>query len=124
MYDWLGVLRDIMVLRSIAILALIGILWLVGIIDLETLPWHSKEFQICGSTVLLFLIWSTSESKYRRNSANLPYTVFYAVLLVSVIDSFLLELTTFGPPWILRWTGLVLFAAGSFLRIPLLPMIQ
>lgn len=106
-----------MVLRSIAILALIGVLWLLGIIDLETLPWHSKEFQICGIAVLLYLFWSAAESKYRGGSQSLPYTVFYAVLLVSAVDSFLLELTTYDSPWILRWAGLILFAAGSFIRL-------
>jgi len=106
-----------MVLRSIAILALVGVLWLLGVIDLETLPWHSKEFQICGVTVLLYLFWSASESKYRGGSASLPYTVFYAVLMVSALDSFLLELTTYDSPWILRWAGAFLFAAGSFTRM-------
>lgn len=106
-----------MVLRSIAVLALIGLLWLLGIIDPETLPLHSKEFQLCGVTVLLYLFWSAAESKYRGGSASLPYTVFYAVLLVSAVDSFLLELTTYGPPWFLRWAGLVLFASGSIMRL-------
>ncbi|MCD4776045.1 MAG: hypothetical protein K8S15_08370 [Candidatus Aegiribacteria sp.] len=106
-----------MVLRSIAILALIGVLWLLGIIDLETLPWHSNEFQICGVTVLLYLFWSASESKYRGGSASLPYTVFYAVLLVSAVDSFLLELTSYGSPWILRWAGVALFTSGSLTRL-------
>jgi hypothetical protein len=106
-----------MILRSIAVLVLIGVLWLFGIIDLETLPLHSMQFQVCGTTVLLYLFWSASESRYRGGSASLPYTVFYAVLLVSAIDSFLLELTTYGPPWILRWAGAGLFAAGSFARL-------
>ncbi len=106
-----------MALRSLTVLALIGVLWLLGIIDPEALPLHSSEFQICGATVLLYLFWSASESKYRGGSASLPYTVFYAVLLVSAIDGFLLELTTYGPPWILRWTGLVLFASGSVMRL-------
>jgi hypothetical protein len=106
-----------MVLRSIAILVLIGMLWLLGVIDLETLPWHSNEFQICGVTVLLYLFWSASESKYRGDSESLPYIVFYAVLLVSAVDSFLLELTTYDSLWILRWAGVVLFAAGSLIRV-------
>jgi hypothetical protein len=106
-----------MVFRSIAVLALIGVLWLLGIIDPGALPLHSREFQLCGVTVLLYLFWSAAESKYRGGSASLPYTVFYAVLLVSAIDSFLLELTTYGPPWILRWAGVVLFACGSTMRL-------
>lgn len=106
-----------MVLRSIAVLALIGVMWLLGIIDPETLPLHSREFQLCGATVLIYLFWSAAESKYRGGSSSLPYTVFYAVLLVSAVDSFLLELTTYGSPWILRWAGLVLFAAGSTMRL-------
>lgn len=106
-----------MVFRSIAILALIGLLWLLGIIDPGALPLHSREFQLCGVTVLLYLFWSAAESKYRGGSASLPYTVFYAVLLVSAVDSFLLGLTTYGPPWVLRWAGVVLFASGSTMRL-------
>jgi len=106
-----------MVFKSIAVLALIGVLWLLGIIDPSTLPMHSREFQLCGATVLLYLFWSAAESKYRGGSSSLPYTVFYAVLLVSAVDSFLLGLTTYGPPWVLRWAGLVLFASGSIMRL-------
>lgn len=106
-----------MVFRSIALLALIGVLWLLGIIDPGALPLHSREFHLCGVIVLIYLFWSAAESKYRGGSASLPYTVFYAVLLVSAIDSFLLELTTYGPPWILRWAGVVLFASGSTMRL-------
>ena len=106
-----------MISRSIAILALIGVLWLLGVIDPSALPLHSMDFQICGATVLLYLFWSAAESKYRGGSSSLPYTVFYAVLLVSAVDSFLLELTTYGQPWVLRWTGLVLFACGSVMRL-------
>ena len=106
-----------MVLRSVAVLVLIGVLWLLGIIDPGALPVHSREFQLCGTTVLLYLFWSTAESKYRGGSSSLPYTVFYAVLLVSAVDSFLLGLTTYGPPWVLRWTGVVLFTSGSIMRL-------
>ena len=106
-----------MVFRTIAVLALIGVLWLLGIIDPGALPLHSKEFQLSGVTVLLYLFWSAAESKYRGGSASLPYTVFYAVLLVSAVDSFLLDLTTYGPPWFLRWAGIVLFTSGSILRL-------
>ena len=106
-----------MVLRSIAVLVLIGVLWLLGILNPETLPWHSSEFQVCGVTVLLYLLWSASESKNRGGSAGLPYIVFYAVLLVSSVDSFLLELTTYSSPLILRWSGVLLFAAGSIVRL-------
>ena len=106
-----------MVFRSIAVLALIGVLWILGIIDPSALPLHSRDFQICGATVLLYLFWSAAESKYRGGSASLPYIVFYAVLLVSAVDSFLLDLTTYGPPWFLRWAGVVLFTSGSILRL-------
>ena len=105
-----------MVFRSIAVLALVGVLWLLGIIDPGALPLHSREFQLCGVTVLLYLFWSAAESK-RGGSASLPYTVFYAVLLVSAVDSFLLGLTAYGPPWVLRWAGVVLFTSGSIVRL-------
>ncbi|MCD4701456.1 MAG: hypothetical protein K8S24_06320 [Candidatus Aegiribacteria sp.] len=106
-----------MAIRSLAVLALIGVLWLLGIIDPGALPLHSREFQLSGVTVMLYLFWSAAESKYRGGSSSLPYTVFYAVLLVSAVDSFLLGLTVYGPPWVLRWAGVVLFASGSIVRL-------
>lgn len=106
-----------MIFRSILVLVLIGLLWALGAVDLRALPWNSIEFQVSGATVLAYLIWSAWESRYRVRSASLPYAVFYSVLLVSAVDGFLLELTTWGSPWILRWAGLFIFAAGSAFRI-------
>jgi len=106
-----------MIFRSLVVLVLIGVLWLTGVVNLDSLPWDSTEFRISGSAVVLYLIWSAWESRYRGGSASLPYAVFYAVLLVSALDGFLLEITTFRSPWLLRWSGLVIFAAGSALRI-------
>ena len=106
-----------MLLRSIAVLVLIALLWLTGLIDLEMLPYNSREFQVCGATVLLYLFWSAAESRYRGGGSSLPYIVFYSVLLVAALDSFLLELTSYGPPWPLRWAGLLLFTAGSVVRL-------
>lgn len=106
-----------MLLRSIAVLVLIALLWLTGLIDLELLPYRSPEFQVCGATVLLYLFWSAAESRYRGGATSLPYIVFYSVLLVAALDSFLLELTSYGPPWVLRWAGLLLFTAGSAIRL-------
>lgn len=106
-----------MVIRFVFVIALIAALWIFGIIHLEDLPWHSGEFQVCGVTVVLYLFWSAAESKLRAGDGGFPYIVFYVVLLVSAIDSFLLQLTSYGPPWILRWTGVVLFTAGSVCRL-------
>jgi len=106
-----------MLLRSLIVLALLAVLWLAGIIDLSTLPWDSPDFQVSGGTVLLYLLWSAAEMNRRRGTDSLPYTVFYAVLLVSAVDGFLLEITTFGRPMLLRWAGLGLFAAGSASRL-------
>ncbi|MFO8183138.1 MAG: hypothetical protein R6U39_03100 [Candidatus Aegiribacteria sp.] len=106
-----------MILRFILVLVLVGVLWALGAVDLEALPWDSIEFQVSGATVLVYLIWSAWESRYRGGSASLPYAVFYSVLLVSAVDGFLLELTSWSSPWILRWAGLLFFAAGSAFRI-------
>ncbi len=106
-----------MLARIILVLALIGVLWILGVVDLSSLPWHNGEFQISGATVLVYLLWSAMESRYRGGSSSLPYTVFYSILLVSALDGFLLELTTWSSPIFLRWAGLLLFAAGSTLRI-------
>lgn len=106
-----------MIIRFVLIIAVIAVLSVLGVIHLEDLPWHSMEFQICGITVLVYLFWSATESKFRGGQGGLPYTVFYAVLLVSVVDSFLLRLTAYSSPWILRWAGAVLFISGSVIRI-------
>lgn len=106
-----------MLLRSLAVLVLLVILLALGIIDPANLPWHSTEFRVSGVTVMVYLLWSASESRYRGGGGSLPYAVFYSVLLVSALDSFLLELTVFGPPWFPRWAGLALFTAGSAVRL-------
>ncbi|OPL20033.1 MAG: hypothetical protein AVO35_00820 [Candidatus Aegiribacteria sp. MLS_C] len=106
-----------MLFRTLAILVLIGLLWALGIIDPGGLPWDSQEFRVSGATVLIYLVWSAVETVYRRGRTGLPYAVFYSVLLVTALDSFLLELTTWSSPWSLRWAGLLIFAAGSGLRI-------
>lgn len=106
-----------MIIRFILIIAAIALLSILGVIHIEDLPWHSGEFQVCGITVLIYLFWSATESKFRGGQSGLPYTVFYAVLLVSAVDSFLLRLTAYSSPWILRWAGAALFMAGSIIRI-------
>ena len=106
-----------MIIRLVLIIAVVAVLSVLGVINLEDLPWQSREFQVCGITVLIYLFWSAAESKFRGGQGGLPYTVFYAVLLVSVVDSFLLQLTVYGSPWILRWAGAVLFTAGSVIRL-------
>ncbi|MBN2587735.1 MAG: hypothetical protein JXA64_07630 [Candidatus Fermentibacteraceae bacterium] len=105
-----------MIFRSMVVLVLIGLLWVLGVVDLQGLPWHAPDFQVSGATVLVYLLWSAWESRHRSGSAGLPYMLFYAVLLISAVDGFLLEITKWGPPWILRWTGLSLFTAGCCLR--------
>lgn len=105
-----------MIFRSVAILVLLGLLWAFGLVDLGGLPWHSPDFRVGGATVLVYLAWSAWESRYRKGPDNLPYLVFYGVLLVSALDGFLLELTTWSSPWILRWAGLAMFTAGCILR--------
>lgn len=106
-----------MIMRTLAALALIGLLWALDVIDLSSLPWDSQEFRAGGATVLVYLAWSAWESRYRRGSVGSAYAVFYAVLLVTALDSFLLELTTWSEPSALRWAGLFVFAAGCGFRI-------
>lgn len=106
-----------MLLRTLAALVLLGLLWVLGVIDPGGLPWESQEFRVSGATVVVYLAWSALETVFRRGRAGLPYAVFYSVLLVTALDSFLLEITTWSSPWSLRWIGLLLFAAGCVLRI-------
>jgi hypothetical protein len=106
-----------MIQRVLVVFALLGLLWLIGAIDLGSLPWHSSDFRISGATVIVYLVWSALESRYRGGISSLPYAVFYSVLLISALDGFLLEITTWQSPVILRWTGLVFFTVGSVLRL-------
>jgi len=108
-----------MVIRLGIVLLVLGVLWILGAISLEDLPWDSQEFRISGATVVCYLLWSAWESKTRTGGGeySTPYTIFYIVLLVSAVDSFLLRMTTYGTPWPLRWAGLILFAAGCTIRV-------
>jgi hypothetical protein len=99
--------------------ALLAVLWVLGAIHLEDLPWDSSEFRVSGVTVAIYLAWSGAEMRRRGGGQTpaLPFAVFYAVLLVSAVDSFLLRLTAYGGPWVLRWAGVLAFAAGSAMRL-------
>lgn len=108
-----------MTLRLGMIVVLLGVLWAIGAIHPEDLPWGSGDFQISGVTVLLYILWSASETRARAggSSSPIPFAVLYAVLLVSAVDGFLLRLTTYEGPLPLRWGGAALFAAGSVVRL-------
>lgn len=108
-----------MVVRLGIVFVVLGALWILGAINLDNLPWDSQEFRVSSAAVVCYLFWSASESRSKTGggSYSTPYAVFYIVLLVSAVDSFLLRLTAYGPPWPLRWAGLVLFAAGSVVRL-------
>jgi hypothetical protein len=95
------------------------VLWALGVVHLEDLPWDSGDFRVSGATVIVYLLWSTSEMRRRGGGQTpaLPFAVFYAVLLVSAVDSFLLRLTAYEGPLVLRWSGTVVFAAGSAVRL-------
>lgn len=92
----------------------ITLLAFAGIIDLSLLPWSDPDFQATLATVGIYLLWTVLESGTETDSSRIT---LYAVLLVSVLDSFLLRLTAFSGLQILRWLGVLALTAGSALRI-------
>lgn len=98
---------------------MLAALWALGAIRPGDLPWDSNEFRVSGATILVYLVWSGLEMRRRGGGTApaLPFATFYTVLLVCVVDSFLLRLTTYGGPWLLRGVGVLVLAAGSVLRL-------
>ncbi len=107
-----------MIVRIGVVILVLGVLWVLGAIDPGQLPWQNQDFQITGITLLAFIVWSGFESRMRDNLySNLASVVFTVVLVISAVDSFLLELTVIREPFLIRWIGLGIFVLGAVLRI-------
>lgn len=100
--------------RILLPLAVIAGLAFFGIIDLSLLPLEDPDFQATLATIGIYMIWSVLESGRETNSSRIT---LYAVLLVSALDTFLLELTNFSGLMYLRWAGVFLLAAGCIARL-------
>ena len=100
--------------RILLPLAVIAGLAFFGIIDLSLLPMDDPDFQATLATIGIYMIWSVLESGRETNSSRIT---LYAVLLVSALDTFLLELTNFSGLMYLRWTGVALLTTGCTARL-------
>ncbi|MCK5785969.1 MAG: hypothetical protein KAH54_05350 [Candidatus Sabulitectum sp.] len=100
--------------RILLPLAVIAGLAFFGVIDLSILPMEDPNFQVTLATIGIYMIWSVLESSTETNSSRIT---LYAVLLVSALDTFLLELTNFPGLMFLRWTGVFLLTSGCIARL-------
>lgn len=100
--------------RIVVPILVIALLAAAGVIDLSLLPWEDTDFRVTLACIAIYLVWSVLESGSPTESSRIT---LYAVLLVSVIDSFLLRLTVFHGLFPLRWAGAILLAAGCAARI-------
>ncbi len=102
------------IVRILLPLAVVAGLAYFGFIDLSLLPLEDPDFQATLATVGIYMIWSVLESNRETDSSRIT---LYAVLLVSALDTFLLELTNFSGLMYLRWTGVSLLAVGCAARL-------
>lgn len=100
--------------RILLPLAVIAGLAFFGIIDLSLLPMDDPDFQATLATIGIYMLWSVLESGRETNSSRIT---LYAVLLVSALDTFLLELTNFSGLMYLRWIGVALLTFGCTARL-------
>jgi len=100
--------------RILMPMAVIAGLAYFGVIDLSLLPMDDPNFQATLATIGIYMIWSVLESVRGTDSSRLT---LYAVLLVSALDSFLLELTSFSGHMYLRWAGVALLFFGCLVRL-------
>ncbi len=101
-------------IRLLLPLAVIVVLNMAGIINLSLLPFENPDFQATLATVAVYLIWSVLESNVQTDTSRIT---LYAVLLVSVLDSFLIRLTAFTDPMFIRWLGVAVLTAGCGARL-------
>jgi len=100
--------------RILVPLAVIAGLAYFGIIDLSLLPMDDPNFQATLATVGIYMLWSILESVRDTDTSRIT---LYAVLLVSALDTFLLELTSFSGHMYIRWAGVLLLVSGCFVRL-------
>jgi hypothetical protein len=105
-----------MLLRILVLAAVVAVLAVAGVIDLSGLPWGDPDFRASGSIVLLYMLWSVTETRTGSDALSLPRLGLYTVLLVSAVDSLLLRLTIFHGLFMVRYAGSAVFATGSILR--------
>lgn len=102
------------IVRIVVPLLVIAVLAVLGIIDLSILPVHDPDFQVTLVTVAIYMVWSVFEDKTAANSSRIT---LYAILLVSALDSFLLNLTAFTNPIFFRWSGVLFLTIGCAARL-------
>lgn len=105
-----------MAARILVMAGVVALLWATGLLELD-LPWSDPLFAVSGVTVVVYLLWSLGEGGRRRPGTDASQLAMYVVLLVSAVDSFLLELTIFESPLTVRWAGAALFFAGAGCRL-------
>ncbi len=107
-----------MIVRIGIVIVVLAVLWVLGAINPAELPWQNRNFQIIGLTLLAFIIWSGIESRSRISPySSLPEVVFTVALVISAVDSFVLELTVIQESYFFRWAGLGLFVLGIVSRV-------
>lgn len=84
----------------------------VGALGFLDLPWGDQSFQVSGLSVVLYFSWSLFGRRPGEKEMDLPNALSYMVLLISALDSFLVGMTTFEGPWLLRWAGLGILSVG------------
>lgn len=102
------------VVRILLPLVVVAGLAYFGVIDLSILPMEDPDFQATLATVGVYMIWSVLEGSRETDSSRIT---LYAVLLVSALDTFLLELTNFPELMLVRWAGVVILVSGSVARL-------
>ncbi len=105
-----------MAARILVLAGVVALLWATGLLELN-LPWADPVFQVSGACVAVYLLWSLTEGGRKRPGTTRSQLAMYVVLLVSALDSFVLDITVFVQPLPLRWVGAVLLLAGCALRL-------
>lgn len=105
-----------MAARVLILAGVVALLWATGLLELD-LPWGDPVFQVSGVCVAVYLLWSLAEGARKRPGTDASQLAMYVVLLVSAVDSFVLDITVFTSPLVLRWAGALLLLAGCTARL-------
>ncbi|MBD3369800.1 hypothetical protein GF402_05485 [Candidatus Fermentibacteria bacterium] len=84
----------------------------LGALGFFGLPWSDQSFQVSALSVGVYFFWSLLQRRESERRMDLANGVTYMVLLISVLDGFLVEMTVFDDTWWLRWAGLGILSAG------------